>query len=132
MVSCYDPGDLQAYLDGELDCVVKAELEKHLLHCGKCCRALEQIRRIKLCIHWPATCRPWPALSLIPARPGDVYQKRLSTERKPFNQEESYPCLQNIVRPQPAVIMLALAVTRSFGSVRSAASDLLTIFRVER
>ena len=31
-----------------------------------------------------------------------------------------------------AAIMLALAVTFSFGSVRSAASDLLTIFRVEK
>ena len=78
MVSCYDPGDLQAYLDGELDCGAKAELEKHLLHCSKCCRALEEIREnqsfasARLARYMEA---PGPALSLIPARPGDVSTK---------------------------------------------------------
>jgi hypothetical protein len=136
-VSCYDPGDLQAYLDGELDCGVKAELGKHLLHCGKCRRALEEVRKnqsfasTRLAGYMQAlaraefdTGRAWLSFN----------KKRLSAEKEsPLTKEGVLSMLSKYrAAATAAAIMLALAVTFSFGSVRSAASDLLTIFRVEK
>ena len=137
MVSCYDPGDLQAYLDGELDCVVKAELEKHLLHCGKCCRALEQIRENQSF----ASTRLAGYMQALASAEFDTSQAWRRFNKKRLSTEKGSPLIKKGVLSMlakyraaatAAVIMLALAVTFSFGSVRSAASDLLTIFRVEK
>ncbi len=137
MVSCYDPGDLQAYLDGELDCGVKAELEKHLLHCRKCCRALEQIRENQSFASARLACY-MQVLARAEFDTGRAWRrfnkKRLSTEKgSPLIKKGVLSMLSKYrAAATAAAIMLALAVTFSFGSVRSAASDLLTIFRVEK
>ncbi|MFQ5551984.1 MAG: anti-sigma factor [Gemmatimonadales bacterium] len=37
---------LSAYIDGELDGKVRVELENHLIECGRCRTALEELRRV--------------------------------------------------------------------------------------
>ena len=136
-MSCYNPGDLQAYLDGELDFGVKAELEKHLLHCGKCCRALEQIRENQSF----ASARLAGYMQALASAEFDTSQAWIRFNKKRLSTGKESPLIKKGVLSMlakyraaatAAAIMLALAVTFSFGSVRSAASDLLTIFRVEK
>ncbi|HPU35529.1 MAG TPA: zf-HC2 domain-containing protein [Bacillota bacterium] len=137
MVSCYDPGDLQAYLDGELDCGAKAELEKHLLHCSKCCRALEEIRENQSF----ASARLARYMKALAGAEFDTSQAWRRFNKKRLSTGKGSPLIKKGVLSMlakyravatAAAIILALAVTFSIGSVRSAASDLLTIFRVEK
>ncbi len=133
---CYNAGTLQAFLDGEVADNEKSEIEKHLLSCDLCREALERVRKnqafadTRLAGYLQSLGRP---------------EVDTGTAWKRFNN--NHLPVQGRVRPKKgvfamlsryrlavtaAVMVLALTVSFSFSSVRSAASELLTVFRVEK
>ena len=136
MTVCYDTGTLQAFLEGEVTGSEKAEIAKHLLNCGSCRETLEQVRdnqafantrlagylqslgkaEVDAGAAWSRFSNRWS--------PG---QSNISPRKGVLNMLSRYR-----MAATAAVMVLALAVSFSFGSVRSVASELLTIFRVEK
>ncbi len=136
-VNCYDTGDLQAYLDGEIELKAKTELEKHLLHCERCRVKLEQVRENQAFVV-TRLAGYMHALARAEFDTGQAWRrfnkKQLSGKKETSSIEKGVLSMLSRYRvtATAAVLMIALAITFSFGSVRSAASDLLTIFRVEK
>jgi hypothetical protein len=135
-VRCYDTGTLQAYLDGEFNESDRKRLEEHLLACDACCAELERLREnqnftnAKLNGYYDAlasdhvdTGLAWNRFSW-----GRLKEQTASHRGKGvFNMLARYRSAG-----VAAVVVLAIAATFSFGSVRSAASELLSVFRVEK
>src|ERR1700721_182661 len=46
-MQCAETLRAQAYFDRELDSPGAAEIERHALHCGRCCRALEDLKQVR-------------------------------------------------------------------------------------
>jgi anti-sigma factor RsiW len=46
-MQCAESLRAQAYFDCELDSPGAAEIERHALHCGRCCRALEDLQQVR-------------------------------------------------------------------------------------
>jgi anti-sigma factor RsiW len=46
-MQCAESLRAQAYFDCELDSPGAAEIERHSLHCGRCCRALEDLQQVR-------------------------------------------------------------------------------------
>jgi len=132
---CYDTGAWQAFLDGEVTGDPKAGMEKHLLSCGACRERLEQLRENQ--IFTDAGLAGYiRALNRSGVDTGAAWAR--FSARQPAVQSGARPrkgvlamLLRYRMAATAAVMVLALAVTFSFGSVRTAASELLTIFRVE-
>ena len=137
MTVCYDTGVLQALLEGEVSGKEQAAIEKHLLTCGPCRKALAELKKNQVFAETRLvgytrslereevdTGAAWNRFNKNRRPPGHV---RGRNDRKGV-----LPMLSRYRNASVAAAMvLALAVTFSFGSVRTAASELLTIFRVE-
>lgn len=160
-MSCYDPGALQAYLDGELEPQAGAELQRHLATCRRCWEELESLRehagfvndrlallRIEVDRQDVDPAQAWPG-----------FLKRLDQEQK--IEQVQIPSVKWGRLPLPAepgdvaerpggmkgwismpgryrrvavaaAAAVALIVAFSFEPVQGAASQFLAIFRVER
>src|ERR1700721_3745690 len=49
-MQCAETLRAQAYFDRELDSPGAAEIERHTLHCGRCCRALEDLQQVRTAV----------------------------------------------------------------------------------
>jgi anti-sigma factor RsiW len=62
-MQCAESLRAQAYFDCELDSPGAAEIERHALHCGRCCRALQDLQHVRTALRWKLTyMRAPPAL----------------------------------------------------------------------
>lgn len=130
---CYDPGVLQAYLDGEVSGSKKEEIENHLAKCGPCSSVLDEIRSSQnFCDTVLSNCLKAAGESGLDTGPAWL---RFSAEQFAENNSKK-GVFQLLARYRlaaaAAVIIIGLSVAFSFSSVRTAASELLTIFRVEK
>lgn len=138
---CYDEGTLQAYLDRELSADSQQEIMQHLSVCPKCREAIGGIRdahafaesvlgsyargldRIGIDKEaaWERLQKAALAGQTALAEPTSIWRRGV------LNMISKY---RSLAVGTAAVLCLATAL--SFGSVRSAAADFLTIFRVEK
>lgn len=132
---CYDAGTLQAFLDGEVSGNERKKLEEHLLACDTCSAIVERLKEnqdfanAKLSGYYHVlssgsvdTGLAWSRFSR-----GKFKEQTTSQHRKGVLNMARYR-----FAAVAAVVVIATATVFSFGSVRSAASELLSIFRVEK
>lgn len=133
MKVCYDPGVLQAFLDGEVSGSKKDEIERHLENCDSCWAVLDEVRRNQ---NFSDTVLN----GLLQATGGtgidtDAAWSRFS-QRTQLGRNNKKGVFQLLSRYRfaaaAAFIVIAFSVAFSFSSVRTAAGELLTIFRIEK
>ena len=133
---CYDIGILQAYLDGELNESDRKRLKEHLLGCAACCAAAERLKdnhnytNAKLTGYYHALTGASVDTDLAWSR----FNRGKLKDRIALRRGKGVFSMFAKYRSAAvsAVVVLAIAATFSIGSVRSAASELLSIFRVEK
>jgi hypothetical protein len=137
---CYNTGSLQAYLDGEITENEKSKMEEHLLTCSQCCEKFEQLKENQVFASGMLagymsslgrgevdTGAAWNRFK------GEYKLRQKAKKYKGYTKEGVLTMLSRYrVAATAAVMVLALAFSFSFGAVRTAASELLTIFRVEK
>jgi anti-sigma factor RsiW len=133
---CYDAGTLQAFLDGEVNETDGKRLEEHLLACDECCAIVERLRgnqnfandKIAGYYHTLTSESVDTGLAWSKFSRGKLKDRTAAYHGKGvFNMFARYRSAA-----VAAVFVLAITTIFSFGSVRSAASELLSIFRVEK
>jgi anti-sigma factor RsiW len=60
-MQCAESLRAQAYFDRELDSPGAAEIERHALHCGRCCRSLEDLKQVRAALRRELEYRNVPA-----------------------------------------------------------------------
>jgi anti-sigma factor RsiW len=60
-MQCAESLRAQAYFDRELDSPRAAEIERHALHCGRCCRSLEDLKQVRAALRRELAYRNVPA-----------------------------------------------------------------------
>jgi hypothetical protein len=137
---CYNTGSLQSYLDGEVTVSEKAEIEEHLSNCRLCSENYEKIRENQafasgmlagymnlLGRREVDTIAAWNRFK------GEYVHIQESKLKSTYGGKGVLKMLSRYrAAATAAVLVLAIAVSFSFGAVRTAASELLTIFRVEK
>mgnify|MGYP001022199506 CR=1 FL=1 len=132
---CYDAGFWQAFLDGEVSGAVKSAMEEHLRLC-KACRGTLQREMENLTF----TNTKLSAYLYSPERSdvdaGAAWGRFENCSIKKSEISARKGVLKMLTRYRAAAtaaaVLLALAVSLSFAPVRGAASELLTIFRIEK
>jgi len=133
---CYDDGVLQAFLDGEVTSDKKTEIKKHLQNCGTCRRALAQVKENQSFTE--ARLEGYMQSLVQSGFDAGAAWSRLKSDRLPkwgglFSGKGVLEMLARYrMAVTAAVIVLALAISFSFSSVRTAAGELLAVFRVEK
>ncbi len=124
MKVCYDPGVLQAFLDGEVSGSKKDEIERHLENCDSCWAVLDEVRRNQ---NFSDTVLN----GLLQATGGtgidtDAAWSRFS-QRTQLGRNNKKGVFQLLSRYRfaaaAAFIVIAFSVAFSFSSVRTAAGD---------
>jgi hypothetical protein len=137
---CYSTGSLQAYLEGEVTAGEKAEIEEHLAACRLCMEKYSEIRQNQAFTNSMLsgymqllgrgevdTGAAWDRFK------GEYIHRKESKYNKTITWKGVLTMLSRYrAASTAAVLILAIAVSFSFGAVRTAASELLTIFRVEK
>jgi hypothetical protein len=137
---CYNTGSLQAYLDGEITENEKSKMEEHLLTCSQCCEKFEQLKENQvfasgmLAGYMSSLGRGEVDTGAAWNRFKGEYKFRQESKKYKGDKKEGVLTMLSRYRvaATAAVMVLALAFSFSFGAVRTAASELLTIFRVEK
>ncbi len=130
---CYDEGILQAYLDGALGEEERKEIENHLASCIPCQQKLEELRKNQSLVH---EC---------------LGKYQCGIEKTNFDSEKAWAHFQSHHTAEKenrkegirmnnkfkkwigaASVAVILIGSLSFSPVRSAAAELLTIFRAEK
>ncbi|HOV79484.1 MAG TPA: zf-HC2 domain-containing protein [Bacillota bacterium] len=130
MTVCCDEGTLQAFLDGEAVSGTRDEIEEHLQNCRSCRDLLGRLRenqsftdaRLDGYVRSRAGAARSRSGGAPPAGRGSTRLRK-----GVFEMLSKYR-----MAAIAAAVVLALAVSLSFGSVRSAAGELLAVFRVEK
>lgn len=130
---CYEEGNLQAYLDDQLDGVQWWEVTRHLENCAACRQKLEELRANDMLVR--------ECLSVFPANApetGPAARARLNVVPEGKTNElqkymgRKFGFMKQYKKLVAAAAMAAVMFTAfSFPAVRSMASEFLTIFRVE-
>lgn len=137
---CYNTGSLQAYLDGEITGNEKNGMEEHLLNCKSCREQLELLRENQVFASG-MLAGYMSSLGRGEIDTGAAWNRfkgeyKIRQEAKKYNGDNKKGVLTMLSRYRvaatAAALVLALAFSFSFGAVRTAASELLTIFRVEK
>lgn len=137
---CYDTGTLQAYLEGEVTAGQKAEIEAHLASCRLCSGKYGKIKENQAFTNSMLagymqllgrgnvdTGAAWDRFQ------GKFIHRQGSKRKNDYTWKGVLTMLSRYrAAATAAVIVLAMAISFSFGEVRTAASELLTIFRVEK
>lgn len=132
---CYDVGSWQAYLDGEVPDARKAEMEEHLRFCKSCRRTLAREREMQTFANARLSAYLYSAgRSDVDA--GAAWGRFENSSIKQNKIQARKGVLEMLLRYRTAAIaaavLLTLTVSLSFAPVRSAAGELLTVFRVEK
>lgn len=137
---CYNTGSLQAYLDGEITGDEKSRMEEHLRTCRQCGVKFEQLKENQV-FAGGMLAGYMSSLGRGEVDTGAAWNRfkgeyELRQESKNYKGDKKKGVLTMLSRYRvaatAAVLVLALAFSFSFGAVRTAASELLTIFRVEK
>ncbi|MDD4236966.1 MAG: zf-HC2 domain-containing protein [Desulfotomaculaceae bacterium] len=133
---CYDAGTLQAFLDGEVYEADRKQLEEHLLACDECSSIVERLRDNQTFANAKLTGYSH-SLTSASVDTGLAWNRFSSGKLKDRTASHRRKGVLNMFARYrsaavAAVFVLAIATSFSFGSVRSAASELLSIFRVEQ
>ncbi|OPX88500.1 MAG: hypothetical protein A4E53_01929 [Pelotomaculum sp. PtaB.Bin104] len=133
---CYDTGTLQAFLDGEISGSQRSAIEKHLLECSSCRAALEQLRE-NLTFTDTRLSGYLQHMSREEFDTGAAWLRFNTNRRSGQNKLKTRKgVIQMLSRYRAAttaaVLVLAVVFAFSFSSVRTMASELLTVFRVEK
>lgn len=136
MTVCYEEGVLQAYLDGEVAGSEKQSIEEHISGCSTCCKKLEALKNNQVF----ATEQLAEYMNAVAATEVNTAEawKKFSKERLKVSGSRTFMdkimafFARSKATAAAAVIVLTLTVAFSFGSVRTAASELLTIFKLEK
>lgn len=137
---CYNTGSLQAYLDGEITGNEKSGMEEHLRTCKRCREQLELLRENQVFASG-MLAGYMSSLGRGEVDTGAAWNRfkgeyKIRQESKKYKGDTKKGVLTMLSRYRvaatAAVMVLALAFSFSFGAVRTAASELLTIFRVEK
>lgn len=137
---CYNAGSLQAYLEGEVTAGQKAEIEEHLAACKLCREKYEEIKENQAFANGMLagymqmlgrgnfdTEAAWDRFK------GEYVHRQGKKQKSTFAWKGVLTMLSRYrAAATAAVLVLAIAFSFSFGAVRTAASELLTIFRVEK
>lgn len=129
---CYSEGFIQAYLDGELDRERQQEMACHLEQCAECKHKLEILQsngafvseKLEVILAGSPEQRNHDKTSLITKSKPDeekIKKGRVKIFMSRYNKVIT-----------AAALVIVLLTTFSFADVRSAASEFLTIFRVEK
>ncbi len=132
---CYDAGSWQAFLDGEVSGAVKAEMEEHLRLCETCRktfqREMENLTytntKLSAYLYSPERSDVDAGAAWGRFEDSSIKQNKTDARKGVLKMLSRYR-----VAATAAAVLLALAASLSFAPVRSAASELLTIFRVEQ
>lgn len=133
---CYDAGTLQAFLDGECNGVKRKQVEEHLLACDTCSATVEHLKENKDFTNAKLSGY-YHVLSSGSVDTGLAWSR---FSRGKFKEQTTSQYRKGVLNmlaryrfaAVAAVVVIATATVFSFGSVRSAASELLSIFRVEK
>lgn len=133
---CYDTATLQAFLDGEVNGIEGKRLEEHLLACDTCSALVEHLRENQDF----ANARLSGYYHALVNGSVDTGQAWNRFSRGKFKEQNASHCRKGVFNmlakyrfaAVAAVVVMATAIVFSFGSVRSVASELLSIFRVEK
>ena len=132
---CYDAGSWQAFLEGEVSDAGKAEMEEHLQFCETCRETLQREMenlaftntRLSAYLYSPQRSDVDTGSAWDRFEDSSIKQNETSARKGVLKMLSRYR-----VAATAAAVLLALAASLSFAPVRSAASELLTIFRVEK
>lgn len=133
-------GSLQGFLDGELNNELRAELLLHLEICPECRKNLVTLRENQAFtnqrlasyvnfLHSESNIeQAWRQFTNKQTGYGNTGSKKTGYNKKGvFNLLAKYR-----IQAVAAIVVLGIALTFSFSSVRTAAGELLSIFRVEK
>lgn len=137
---CYNTGALQTYLEGEVNADEKARIEQHLAACRLCREKCVEIKENQAFTNGMLagymrllgrsevdTGAAWDRFE------GEYVHRLKGKQKSAYARKGVFTMLSKYrAAATAAAIVLAIAVSFSFGSVRTAASELLTIFRVEK
>lgn len=135
-MGCYNDGDLQAYLDGEVLFRDHAELEKHLQYCQDCRTRTAELKEnkdfaeLKLGTLGLDISRTKVSSREAWLRFNDLNRKKCESIRNIRGGKIMSSKIKKIAVAAAVVLGLGLSFTSS--TVRATASDFLTIFRVEK
>lgn len=144
---CFSEGTFQAYLDGELALGEAAEIRAHLKHCLRCRQKLRELEKnnlfaagrlsayiaftkegnLDLARSWQrfeSACKMMAKKSVGGGEADSKFKLTWKGANFMFSRYKKAALA--------VALAAALAVSFSFGSVRSFAGNLLTVFRVER
>lgn len=132
---CYDAGSWQSFLDGEVSAAGKAEMEEHLQFCETCRETLQREMdnltftntRLSAYLYSPERSDVDAGAAWGRFEDSSIKQNKTGARKGVLKMLARYR-----VAATAAAVLLALAASLSFAPVRSAASELLTIFRVEK
>jgi len=130
---CREEGTLQAYLDGELDVDMAAQVAGHVAGCGACRERLDELEA--LAAGSTAALAPYRRETAAAVRPVRVPRMRhLPYRYRPLTKTRRFA---NMVQRHKwfagaAAAVLALAVFLSWAPGRGLAAQFLNIFRMER
>ncbi len=132
---CYDAGSWQSFLDGEVTGPGKAEMEEHLQFCETCRKTLQREMdnltfantRLSEYLYSPQQSDVDAGAAWGRFEDSSIKKNETSARKGVLKMLARYR-----VAATAAAVLLALAASLSFAPVRSAASELLTIFRVEK
>jgi anti-sigma factor RsiW len=141
MSSCYDDGQLRAYLDGELPPLERAALAAHVSGCAACREQLGQMHalaaRVRSLLPAPPVV-PDAQAALARMRAGSPATQSASVSQG-FSIQRSKSMLSNTFGSRRSRSLLAalaaivaIASLLALPPVRAAADDLLSIFRVQK
>lgn len=137
---CYDDGSLQALLDGEVTGREKLEMEKHLANCRVCRQTIADLAQTQSLVD-VALSQYFDQLE--PTNLDSAWSRFKSSlsHGTPNKRQFAETLLEkgvysmiarNRAAFSAAAVVLVLALSLNFSSVRAFAGELLSIFRVDR
>jgi hypothetical protein len=130
-----ESGSLQGFLDGELKDEKLAELLLHLKSCPECRKNLASLRENQAFTdqRLESYLNSTDSVSNIEQAWLQFKNKQAGKTNIGYNEKGGFKLLAKYrIQAVAAVVVLGLAVSLSFSSVRAAAGELLSIFRVEK
>lgn len=130
-----ESGSLQGFLDGELKDEKLAELLLHLKSCPECRKNLASLRENQAFTdqRLESYLNSTDSVSNIEQAWLQFTNKQAGKTNIGYNEKGGFKLLAKYrIQAVAAVVVLGLAVSLSFSSVRAAAGELLSIFRVEK
>ncbi|MCL6611701.1 MAG: zf-HC2 domain-containing protein [Peptococcaceae bacterium] len=130
---CYDQGQIQSYIDGELAAAETDELRDHLDACGDCRNMYRRLMENEMLVR---SCMEGFLAADRERYDADLAWQKLKLEAVKKKNKNAEGVVQKAMKHRKlftaAAAVLALAAMFSFGPVRTMAGEFLTVFRVDK